>query len=180
MNPVKESDIRNKTIRRAAEEMLVAARTAPKARGIDNLEMAFVEKEDIKKVSDVLKNISKEKGMPEFMERDAENILKAEMIVFIGTKISPVGISRCNLCGFDGCEEKSKHSNIPCVFNTGDLGIAIGSAVSTALNFKVDNRVMYSAGMAALKMQILGPDTKIAYGIPLSVSSKNPFFDRKI
>jgi uncharacterized ferredoxin-like protein len=30
-----------------------------------------------------------------------------------------------------------------------------------------------------LEMGILGKDVKVAYGIPLSVSSKNPFFDRK-
>jgi len=60
-----------------------------------------------------------------------------------------------------------------------DLGIAIGSAVSIAADLRVDNRVMYSVGKAALNVGILGDDVKIAYGIPLSISGKNPFFDRR-
>ena len=30
-----------------------------------------------------------------------------------------------------------------------------------------------------LEMNLLGEDVRIAFGIPLSVSAKNPFFDRK-
>jgi uncharacterized ferredoxin-like protein len=63
----------------------------------------------------------------------------------------------------------------PCI----DLGIAIGSAVSTASVLKIDNRIMLSIGLAAVNLKILGKDVKIAYGIPLSISGKNPFFDRK-
>ncbi len=68
---------------------------------------------------------------------------------------------------------------IPCVFNTGDLGLAIGSAVSVAMDNRVDNRVMYTAGQAVLEMGFLGEEVKIVYCIPLSVSSKNVFFDRR-
>jgi uncharacterized ferredoxin-like protein len=63
--------------------------------------------------------------------------------------------------------------------NSVDLGIAIGSAVSVAADHRVDNRVMYTVGKAAIDAKLLGPDVVIAFGIPLSVSSKNPFFDRK-
>ncbi len=55
----------------------------------------------------------------------------------------------------------------------------MGSAVSVAADNRVDNRIMYTAGQAIMKMKILGEDVKIAYGIPLSISGKNPFFDRK-
>ncbi|MDX9802289.1 MAG: ferredoxin domain-containing protein, partial [Spirochaetia bacterium] len=57
--------------------------------------------------------------------------------------------------------------------------IAIGSAVSAAMDSRIDNRVIYTAGQAVLRMGILEDDVKIAYAVPLSVSSKNPFFDRK-
>ena len=66
-----------------------------------------------------------------------------------------------------------------CAYNTGDLGIAIGSAVSIAMDHRVDNRIMYSAGKAAVDMKLLGEEVKVAFGVPLSVSAKNPFFDRK-
>ena len=63
--------------------------------------------------------------------------------------------------------------------NLTDLGIAVGSAVSIAADCRVDNRVMFSAGMAAKNLKILPEDVKICYGIPVSVSGKNPYFDRK-
>jgi uncharacterized ferredoxin-like protein len=44
---------------------------------------------------------------------------------------------------------------------------------------RVDNRIMYTVGQALLEMGILGPDVKVIYGMPLSISGKNPFFDRK-
>ena len=58
-----------------------------------------------------------------------------------------------------------------------DLGIALGSAVKTAQIHNVDNRIFYSAGVAALSLGYL-PDCTTAYGIPLSITGKNIFFDR--
>ena len=66
-----------------------------------------------------------------------------------------------------------------CAISIGDLGIAIGSAVSVAAAHHVDNRIMFTVGRAALNLKMFGDDeVKIAYGIPLSVSGKSPFFDR--
>jgi uncharacterized ferredoxin-like protein len=65
-----------------------------------------------------------------------------------------------------------------CAISIGDLGIAIGSAVSVAANHRVDNRVMLSVGRAALNLDFFEEKVKIAYGIPLNVSGKNPFYDR--
>ncbi|MFA5783030.1 MAG: ferredoxin domain-containing protein, partial [Bacteroidales bacterium] len=48
-----------------------------------------------------------------------------------------------------------------------------------AMDHRVDNRIMYSVGLAVTEMELLGKDVKIVYGIPLSATSKNPFFDRK-
>jgi len=111
--------------------------------------------------------------------RDSQSILSAPVMVLLGTTIKPLGLKKCGMCGFKNCEEKSKNENIPCVFNVGDLGIAIGSAVSVAADCRVDNRVIYSAGLAAMELGLLGEGIKIAYAIPLSATSKNPFFDRK-
>ncbi len=47
------------------------------------------------------------------------------------------------------------------------------------MDARVDNRIMYTVGQAVLEMGLLGEEVKIAYGIPLSVSAKNPFFDRE-
>jgi len=38
---------------------------------------------------------------------------------------------------------------------------------------------MYTLGLAAVALKSLGSDIRVAYGIPLSATGKNPFFDRK-
>lgn len=176
---LKEEEFRLENILRIAQQMSAAARTAPKARGIDNLIIAIVDKEGIKKIVERMQELSKQDEGFSFFSRDANNILNCEFLLLIGTRIKSLGLKNCNLCGFDSCEEKDKHPKIPCVFNVNDLGIAIGSAVSIAANNRIDNRVMYSIGFAAVNLNLLGEDVNIAFGIPLSISSKNIFFDRK-
>jgi uncharacterized ferredoxin-like protein len=173
-----EESIRTETLIHTAKQMLIAARTAPKARGIDNLEMALLESQSIEMVSQRMKDIGQATQNPTFL-RDCENILQASVMVIIGTKLKTQGLKICGHCGFASCEEKEKYPNVPCTYNTGDLGIAIGSAVSIAMDHRVDNRVMYSVGHAVVDLGLLGKDVKIAFGIPLSATSKNPFFDRK-
>lgn len=179
MGLVFEEDIRVSTVHHTAEKMLAAARTAPKGRGTDNLVMAIADEKGIKEISDKLKEMSSRENLPAFFMRDAQNILSAQRMILIGTRIGSLGLEPCGMCGFANCEEKNGHPDHPCAFNTGDLGIAIGSAVSVAMDARVDNRIMYTVGQAALRMGLLGKDVKIAYGIPLSIGSKNPFFDRK-
>jgi len=56
-------------------------------------------------------------------------------------------------------------------------GHSLGSAVKTASEFNIDNRMMYSIGVAAKEMKLL--DSDVIIGIPLSVSGKSPYFDRR-
>ena len=84
----------------------------------------------------------------------------------------------CGYCGFPTCAEKDKHKDLPCALPLNDLGIAIGSACATAADFRVDSRVMFSAGIAAMELGWLGSECKAAYAIPISATSKSPFFDR--
>ena len=58
-----------------------------------------------------------------------------------------------------------------------DLGIAIGAAAAKAKDLCIDNRVMYTLGAAARISGLL--DVDVVFGIPLSVTGKNIFFDRK-
>ncbi len=173
-----EENIRQDTIYEVAKKMMIAARTAPKGRGIDNLIITCIEGDTISSIAERMKMKVKEEGWPQMFVRDADNILKAAYVILIGTKISPLRLKICGMCGYVNCDEKDKHPDHPCAFNTGDLGIAIGSAVSIAMDNRVDNRIMYSVGRVAKEIGLLGKDVKIIYAIPLSVSSKNPFFDR--
>jgi uncharacterized ferredoxin-like protein len=146
---------------------------------VDNTVIAVVSGETIKRIADTLKEMVKKGEAPAFFERDAGNILASQAMVLLGTRIKSLGLSPCGLCGYKNCEEKNQHPDQPCAFNTGDLGIAIGSAVSVAMDCRVDNRIMYTVGQAVLRMGLFDDEVRVIYGIPLSVGSKNPFFDRK-
>ena len=171
---INERDIRKQSVLEAAHQIMVAARTAPKGKGIDIIEIITVTDEDIKQISEHLKVISKETGM-KFLLRDAENILQAEAMILIGTKKQKQGLN-CAYCGFPTCIEKP--DTVPCTINSIDVGIAIGSACAKASDLRLDTRVMFSAGWSAQQLGLL-EDCHQVIAIPLSVSSKNPFFDRK-
>ncbi len=175
---ISEDKFKIDTILNIAAQMAVAARTAPKARGVDNLEIKIATDNDILIIADKMEEIGNTHEQSNFL-RDAGNIRNSEAVVLIGTKIQPLGLKICGLCGMKNCENKSKHPQAPCAFNTSDLGIAIGSAVSIAMDNRIDNRIMYTVGMAAKKLNIFSEDIHIIIGIALSVSGKNIFFDRK-
>lgn len=174
-----ENEIKRNSVLRIAEEMMLAARTAPKGRGMDFLEMIIVDGDTIALLSDKMSEIGARLPNGQAFSRDALNIKQAEVMVLIGTRFGSLGLGYCGLCGFENCAAKELHPEMPCAFNTGDLGIAIGSAVSIAMDHRVDNRIMYTVGMAARELGLMGNQVKIIYGIPLSANSKNVFFDRK-
>lgn len=169
-----EREIRHEYVLQAVRQMMTAARTAPKGKGIDIIEVAMVTDEDIKRLSEELVIMSGETGLKFFL-RDADNILQAEAIMIAGTRQQVQGLN-CAHCGFPTCVEKPEA--VPCAINSVDLGIAVGSACATASDLRLDARVMFSAGMAAQRLGMLG-DCKCVMAIPVSASSKNPFFDRK-
>jgi uncharacterized ferredoxin-like protein len=161
-----------------ARRMCIAARTAPKARGADNLVTAIlVAGPERDALAAEMRRYGEAAGAA-FFTRDAANLEAAPACVLIGTRLQRLGIPGCNLCGNDGCAASEK-AGARCAYNTCDLGIAVGSAVSVAADCRVDNRVMYSVGISAVNLGLLGPDVKVAFGIPLSVTGKSPFFDRK-
>lgn len=176
---LKDKELIKPALMDVAQRMAIAARTAPKARGIDNIEIAIVEENMIEQISKEMKKIGEKMEHGGLFFRDADNILEAPVMVIIGTRFGTMELEKCGLCGFENCEENKKHPGAPCAFNTGDLGIAIGSAAAIAMDNRVDNRIMYTVGQAVTGMGILGKKVKIAYGIPLSATGKNPFFDRK-
>ncbi|MBU0684197.1 MAG: ferredoxin, partial [Candidatus Omnitrophica bacterium] len=67
-------NIKNSALKNVAELMCASARTAPKAKGQDNLEIIILNKKEIQKVRSEMKKIGKIKNIGG-MKRDAENIL---------------------------------------------------------------------------------------------------------
>lgn len=170
-------EIKEKAIERVAQLMCAAAITAPKAMGVNNLATAIVQGDTKDKLANQMRKLAETTGAS-FFSRDAAGIDKVSTIILLGTKLAPLGLPACGYCGFEDCKD-NRRLGATCAFNAGDLGIAVGSAVSVAMDHRIDCRVMFTAGTAALKLKLLGDEVKIAYGIPLSIDGKNPFFDRK-
>lgn len=168
-----QRDDRHDSVIEAGRRMMTAARTAPKARGVDVLETALVDGEDLQALSEAMLRLFDATGRHVF-KRDAENILQGDAVMLVGTRPMPMDLN-CGHCGFPTCAEKPK--DVPCVFNSVDVGIALGSACATAADLRIDTRVMYSAGMGAQSLGMLG-DCRQVIAIALSAKSKNPFFDR--
>ena len=158
--------------------MAAAARTAPKTRGIDNIKTAAIDDEPSRqKLISKMREIAAAENRPS-MARDAGNIEASPAIVVIGVEANTAGLN-CGFCGKPTCEAMEQSGGV-CSFNSVDLGIATASAAEVAGRLHLDNRVMYSIGRASLDLGLLGPKVKQALGIPLSVTGKNPFFDRAI
>jgi len=172
----KSLEIEERTAERIADLMCVAARTAPKGRGTDNLVVMTVKAREKDQLADEMRKIAKETGA-QFFARDAGGLDRAAIVVLLGQRVKPMGITPCGYCGWENCGECEKKGGL-CAISIGDLGIALGSAVSTAALHHIDNRIMFTVGRAAINIGLFPEDVKIAYGIPLSISAKSPFFDR--
>jgi uncharacterized ferredoxin-like protein len=166
--------------------MALAARTAPKGKGQDALITRVLAGEELAALARGMDALGTDRGIRFFL-RDAGNVRASDACLLVGTRREPTAGLDCGACGFPSCaemlaaeppERRTFFAGPNCAVRMADLGIALGSAVKTASLHNVDNRVMYSAGVTALALGLLG-DCTVAYGIPLSASGKSIFFDRK-
>ena len=175
---MKESaELEKQAAYQVAALMAAAARTAPKTRGIDNIRVVAIDDENSRQtLANKMKEIARSENRPSF-ERDANNLAVSPVVVVIGVLSNPAGLN-CGFCGSPTCDDLKAKGGV-CAFNSMDLGIAACSAAATAANFHVDNRMMFSIGRACLDLKVFAEGVKQAIGIPLSVTGKSPFFDRK-
>jgi uncharacterized ferredoxin-like protein len=179
----------SRAVEMVAELMALSARTAPKGRGQDSIVIKVAAGEELQELARELRGLGEARGI-KFYLRDAGNLEKSDACVIIGSKAADhVGLD-CGGCGFVTCRdmleaqkrflemglEKPFHGP-NCVIKMADLGIALGSAAKTASLHNVDNRVMFSAGAAALSLGWL-EGCRVAYGLPLKASGKSIYFDR--
>ncbi|MFH0967601.1 MAG: DUF2148 domain-containing protein [Methanobacteriota archaeon] len=173
-------------VRTIANLMAVSARTAPKGKGVDTIVTKILYGPDLSSLSKEMEAVGTRIGF-QFFLRDAKNIAAASACVIIGCQgAQNLGLN-CGGCGHLTCRDMMDSFNSRpegtlfqgpvCAIRMTDLGIAVGSAVKTAQFHNADNRIFFSAGVAALSMGLL-PGCTTAYGIPLSVTGKNIFFDR--
>jgi len=138
-----------------AHLMVTAARTAPKARGIDSLHMLIVTEEEKDALAGYMEKYGKENEISFFI-RDAKNIRNSPVVTLFGFELKPTYLNGCNFCGYDSCEQCKAQGGY-CVFKSTDLGITIGSAVSVASLHVCDNRVMYSVSKSGGKDSLRNP-----------------------
>jgi len=173
-------------IQTVAGLMALAARTAPKAVGLDSVAIGIVNAKDRGKIAERMVAIADETGM-DFFRVNAEQVKASDALVLIGVDGKTALGLNCGGCGFASCEAmtkagaaaKGKKADYPgpnCVFKVTDLGIAVGSAVKTASIHNADNRIMYSVGVAAMQLGVI-KGCSIVYGIPLKASGKSIYFD---
>lgn len=178
MSVMNQMDFAGETVIQAAKEMANAARTAPKAIGYDRLEIGIVTGQQLEELAQKMEQMYKEGRAGEHFVRDAGNMRKSACCLIIGTRTNPMPRG-CANCGMADCANHNGYTGAsPCLYAVHDLGLAVGSAVSVAADKRIDNRVMFSAGAAALEMGWLG-EARVAMGIPLSVNGKSVYFDRK-
>ncbi len=172
----REEEIRDAAVRRAVEEIALAVRTAPKTRGLDNLSILVASGDEQEALAAEMEKVCEESGGKKAsFGRDAKGVLKASAILLVGVKPAAYGLN-CGWCGFPSCAEKP--AAVPCVFGGIDLGIGSGVAAAALADRRIDNRMMYSMGYAALRLGWFGEGVTMALGFPLSVSGKSPYFDR--
>lgn len=161
-----------------ANEMCAAIRTAPKTKGQDYLDCCIVTGKEQAELARKMEEISKQYDAG-FLMRDAGNIRSSSAVVLVGVKNVRRGMNAlCRYCGFTDCSACAE-AGAECVYGPLDLGIAVGSAAAVASAAHLDSRVMFSAGRAAMELGFLGSDYGCMLAIPLSVSGKSPYFDRK-
>ncbi|MEM2021976.1 MAG: ferredoxin, partial [Zestosphaera sp.] len=74
-----------------AKLMVLSATTAPKARGINNVEVRILnEKEELETLATKMEELSKDLG--DFFARDAQNVRSSEAVVLVGGKVVDVGV----------------------------------------------------------------------------------------
>lgn len=167
-----------------ARLMIIAARTAPKTAGVDDILTLIVHGADKDAIADRMEKVGEERKVAGF-KRDAKNVRDSLAIVLVGVRGGKSLSFSCGGCGYEGCPEfdaagkrAGRDFDGPnCAFKMLDLGIALGSAAKTAGLLNVDNRVMYRVGTASLMLGLM-PEATVAIGIPLSVKGKSIFFDR--
>jgi uncharacterized ferredoxin-like protein len=171
-----------------ASLMAVSARTAPKTRGSDSVKTLILTGNDLEPLAAAMEKKVGEKSteLPIF-RRDAGNVRNSAAVLLIGVSRDPKRMElpfNCGACGYKTCKdllssgkrEGEDFTGPACIFQAIDLGIALGSAAKLAGELNIDNRMMYTVGAAAMKLNLL--DSDLIIGIPLSVKGKNLYFDR--
>ena len=164
-------------IMRIAEDMCLAALTAPKTCGKDSVACGILTGGEITALVQEMRRIEDEtEGCRPIFYRDAAQVEQCEAVVLIGSINQARGVYPCGLCGNGNCAGMVKTAGQHCAFDDIDLGVALGSAAAVAADRRADNRIFYTAGLAAMNLKCLGEKVGTIVAIPVSATNRNIFF----
>ncbi|MFP5213391.1 MAG: ferredoxin domain-containing protein [Acidobacteriota bacterium] len=173
----------------AVQLMAASARTAPKAGGKDFLEIVVVTDEgDLENIARTIREYAPRSTNEAFWLRDASNIEHSEALLLVGLREANAAGYDCGGCGHPTCAEFKRdrketakemgYTGPHCVMRMMDIGVALASAAKTAGLLNVDNRVQQRVGAAARALGLIRAE--VAMGIPVSVTGKSIYYDRKV
>ena len=176
------------TIETVINLMAASAITAPKAGGKDCLEIvALTEEEDLKRIADEMRKYAHNSSKENYWHRDAANAENAQGLLLIGLAAPVTAGYDCGGCGYQTCNEFEQqremkefemgYSGPHCIMRMMDIGVALSSAAKSASMLNIDNRVQQRVGAAARALGYI--ECEVAMGIPISISGKSIFYDRK-
>ncbi|HSR10519.1 MAG TPA: DUF2148 domain-containing protein [Thermodesulfobacteriota bacterium] len=173
----------------AAKLIMAAITTSPKTRGLSTVSSALIYGEEKERLAAAMERKHAQKKSPlDSYPRDAQNVRRSAAVLLIGIRGTvpkrPERPLNCGACGNMTCAEFIRsekktgedYKGPLCAFEVVDLGIACGVAAKMAAELNLDNRLMYTAGAAAMSLGYL--DAEMIVALPLSVSPKNIYFDR--
>jgi uncharacterized ferredoxin-like protein len=171
-----------------ANFMCVSAITAPKTKGVNLLTAFYLLPNEYGPLYEGLEKLSKKYDdirVQRPYERDLETLKKTDCLVVISSRKKLMDIAGCDACGFSGEPNGCKAAALAgatCAYNSKDLGIAACSAAIVAHQRFIDNRIIDTVGRVIINFGFYRNYTQIdafdAVSIALSVSGKNPFYDR--
>jgi len=182
---------RTEAVKIAARLILASGTTSPRVGGVGECTIHIIDDEcDIEDLCQQIEGMADENKGWGFFKRDATILRDADAVLVVTSLRSLTDPSdiNCNMCGKLTCDYLREEEKLPkesgvaftgplCIFRANNIAYAVDGMVSQARNLGIDYGIYWSAGAAAMRMDILPRDTGFALAVAISVTEKSPFRD---
>ncbi len=182
---------RVEAVKTAAHLILASGTTSPRVGGVGECTIHILDdKCDIEDLCQEIERMSAVKKSWNFFNRDAAMLRDADAVLITTSLrcVSDPADINCNMCGKIVCEYLKEEERLPpdpdvafrgplCIFRATNASYALDGMISQARNLGIDYGVYWSAGAAAIRMNILPKDTGFAMAMAISITEKSPFRD---
>ncbi|MBA4367609.1 MAG: hypothetical protein C0403_08215 [Desulfobacterium sp.] len=180
------SQLVSEGLNRAVELMAVAAHNSYRFNDRNTVKIITVEGEDLEQIAEYCFSLG---DMAPLAARDGRHLAQLMKepcsLMIIGDKRKSDFNYNCGACGYKTCAELNKAEEVEsltangpsCMFKNLNLGIAANAAASMAHRLGLHCRVFSTLAFSAMALKVI-TDVDIVISISVSVSKKNPYFDR--